>query len=284
MNKKKILLLSLASLLLVSCGTKHLTKEEALLRAETMKEKVENGEVTPPSALVYTQEMVSTYIDSEYHIRYQVLADYKSNYYVIEEAMANIFSSEGEDVKKSVSNGYYLFIQDNQLIYAKTTVLRKEYMVLYEASSSGEEKLIEELNKYCEIFVPNQNALCEMSIAAYDLESFYNMEGFKEKIPEEHKSGLTYELVDEASYVEDSDLYIKANFVASKEGTKFEMNKEYNFSNYLVSSYKERYVETINGEIETFDFSYMFQQNISYNRLNLSTFEKVNYIEFYKQY
>ena len=42
MNKKKILLLSLASLLLVSCGTKHLTKEEALLRAETMKEKVEN--------------------------------------------------------------------------------------------------------------------------------------------------------------------------------------------------------------------------------------------------
>ena len=55
MNKKKILLLSLASLLLVSCGTKPLTKEEALLRAETMKEKVENDEVAIPSKYVYTQ-------------------------------------------------------------------------------------------------------------------------------------------------------------------------------------------------------------------------------------
>lgn len=277
MNKKKILLLSLASLLLVSCGTKHLTKEEALLRAETMKEKVENGEVTSPSKFVYTEEMAFDQIDKEYYVRNQILADYDSNYYVKEGIHTIICANGNVDVKETISNCYYLFIQDNQLIYAKTTFLSKEYMVLYEGTSSSDTNLIEEMKKYREQFVID-NFIINESIAHYDLSSHYDVDGFKSLIPIEYVDRATCELSDSASYTSDSDLYVESNIKVSKESFEIERKQTYNFTNYLISSVSRNYVATIDGKVETYDYNYLLQSNVAYNRVDLSTFEKVDKI------
>ena len=68
-----------------------MTKEEALLRAETMKEKVENDEVAIPSTYVYTQNhsFTDSMKVSELHERFQMLVDEDKDYYYIRYASTN---------------------------------------------------------------------------------------------------------------------------------------------------------------------------------------------------
>ena len=291
MNKKKILLLSLASLLLVSCGTKHLTKEEALLRAETMKEKVENDEVAIPSKYVYTQNhsFTDSMKVSELHERFQMLVDEDNDYYYIEQIKTLIELSPLDEVTKStVSYGYYLFIQDNQLIYAKTTFLSKEYMVLFEGTSPEDELLASKLDFYKNLFLHEKLLIKESTIKSYDFKDIYDIGTYFENIvqyivPVEHHDEVVRESLEEASYTSDNDLFVKTNYSASKDDLIYDITRQLSFSNYLVSSYDEKYTYRVSDGFVYNNYSYAYQQNISYDKADLSTFEKVDDIDFYNK-
>lgn len=280
--KKKALLLSLASIMLLAgCGTKSLTKEEALTKIETMKQKVDSGDIKSPSKYVYTFEEKTVSNDLELHERKQILVDYDASYFAIENVEAKIYENGLEDEKLSKANSYFLFIKDNQLIYAKTTVLKEEYCVLYEGSSSSDPKLKEELIKYFNKVKDYNFSLSEYASSKYNEEFLYDLSDYKTIFSAFDFTNFDDKI--ETTYEGDGDIKVKTGFVTTKGDEQVDFAREVSFSNYLLSNTESGYIHKNtkdNKTLLTYNCKSTFQFNVAYKALDVSTFSLVDSIDF----